>query len=85
VTGLDHIRSGHYRINGGYFVLRPEIFNVLKEGEDLVEMPFQRLIESGKLMAFRHDGFWACMDTFRERQVLEDLHSSGNAPWMVWR
>lgn len=85
VTALDHIRSGHYRINGGYFVLRPGIFEVLKEGEDLVEMPFRRLIEAGQLMAYRHDGFWACMDTFREKQVLEDLYSGGNAPWMVWR
>ncbi len=85
VTGLDHIRSGHYRINGGYFVMRPAIFDVLHEGEDLVEMPFRRLIEVGQLMAYRHDGFWACMDTFREKQVLEDLYSAGHAPWMVWK
>jgi glucose-1-phosphate cytidylyltransferase len=85
VTAVDHVRSGHYRINGGYFAMRPAIFNVLKEGEDLVDMPFHRLIKTQQLMAYRHDGFWACMDTFRERQVLEDLHSTGHAPWMVWR
>ncbi len=85
VVGLDHIRSGLHRINGGYFVLRPSIFDVLREGEDLVEMPFQRLIKAGQLMAYRHDGFWACMDTFREKQVLEDLYSGEHAPWMVWK
>jgi glucose-1-phosphate cytidylyltransferase len=85
VTGIEHIRSGRYRINGGYFVFRQGIFDVIKDGEELVEMPFQRLIEANQLQTYQHDGFWACMDTFRERQVLEDLYSSGRAPWMVWR
>jgi glucose-1-phosphate cytidylyltransferase len=85
VTEIDHIRSGNLRINGGFFVLRREIFEFIKEGDDLVDLPFRRLIEVGQLMTCRHDGFWACMDTFRERQILEDLCASGHAPWMVWK
>ena len=46
--------------------------------------PFQRLIEQNKLFAYPYDGFWACMDTFKERQVLEDLYATGQAPWMIW-
>jgi glucose-1-phosphate cytidylyltransferase len=85
VRSIDHVRSGRFMINGGFFVLRREIFDVLKEGEDLVDEPFHRLIKADQLLTYRHDGFWACMDTFREKQVLEDLYSSGNAPWMVWK
>jgi glucose-1-phosphate cytidylyltransferase len=72
------------RINGGFFILRPEIFNYMKEGEELVEQPFQRLIRQRELMAYSYDGFWACMDTFKEKQHLEDLHSKGAAPWELW-
>jgi glucose-1-phosphate cytidylyltransferase len=64
--------------------LRQEIFDYLKDGEDLVEEPFRRLIADGKLMAYPHQGFWACMDTFKERQELEDVYGRGNAPWAVW-
>jgi glucose-1-phosphate cytidylyltransferase len=85
VTGIDHIRSGRHRINGGFFVFRQGIFEMVQDGEDLVEMPFQRLLKAGQLMAYRHDGFWACMDTFREKQVLEDFVVSRRAPWMVWQ
>ena len=72
------------RINGGFFILRPEIFEYMNEGEELVEEPFQRLIRQRQLMAYSYDGFWACMDTFKEKQHLEDLHSKGSAPWEVW-
>jgi glucose-1-phosphate cytidylyltransferase len=56
----------------------------MKDGEELVEQPFRRLIERGELFSFAHDRFWACMDTFKERQDLEDLYGRGNAPWTVW-
>jgi glucose-1-phosphate cytidylyltransferase len=56
----------------------------MKDGEELVEQPFRRLIEGGELLSFAHDRFWACMDTFKERQDLEDLYGRGNAPWTVW-
>jgi glucose-1-phosphate cytidylyltransferase len=85
VTGIQHVsRSGLY-INGGYFIFRKEIFNYIHEGEELVEEPFRRLIEVGKLAGYRHDGFWLPMDTFKDKQLLEDLYSRGAAPWEVWK
>ena len=85
VKSICHIKDVGMRINGGYFVLRQDIFDYIGHGEDLVEEPFQRLAAEGKLVAYPHDGFWACMDTFKERQLLEDIYSRGRAPWEVWR
>ncbi len=70
-------------INGGYFIFRPEIFDYMREGEELVVEPFQRLIEADQLLAFKHDGFWQSMDTLRDRQILEDLVARGCMPWSV--
>lgn len=84
VKSIEHIGKSGSRINGGFLALRQEIFDYLKDGEDLVEEPFRRLIADGKLMAYPHQGFWACMDTFKERQELEDVYGRGNAPWAVW-
>ena len=84
VKSIEHIGKSGFRMNGGFFVLRNEIFNYMRDGEELVEDPFRRLIAEGKLMAYRHDGFWACMDTFKERQELEDVFTRGNAPWAIW-
>jgi len=84
VTRISNAASSTTWINGGYFVLSKRIFEFMRPGEDLVNEPFQRLIEAGQLMTVRHDGFWACMDTFKERQQLEDLWSKGSAPWQVW-
>jgi len=71
-------------INGGYFIFRKEIFDYLREGEELVEAPFRRLIADGKLMAFRHDGFWAPMDTLKDKQDLDEMYEGGSPPWAVW-
>jgi glucose-1-phosphate cytidylyltransferase len=84
VTGIEHIRKIGARINGGFFVFRREIFKYIKDGEELVEQPFHRLIAEQQLINYKHDGFWACMDTYKERQELEDLYSRGSAPWTVW-
>ncbi len=84
VRSIEHIGRSGARINGGFLVLRQEIFDYIHEGEDLVEEPFRRLIKDGKLMAHPHEGFWGCMDTFKERQELEDVYGRGNAPWVVW-
>ena len=65
-------------------VMRQEIFDYIRDGEELVEEPFRRLIEGRMLMAHPHEGFWACMDTFKEKQDLDDVYSRGNAPWAVW-
>jgi glucose-1-phosphate cytidylyltransferase len=84
VAGLQDIGASSIRINGGYFAFRTEIFEYLKAGEELVEQPFQRLIAAGRLAAYPYDGFWMPMDTFKDRQRLEDLHARGDAPWQVW-
>lgn len=70
-------------INGGYFLFRREIFDYMRDGEELVLQPFQRLIEDGQLMAFKHEGFWRAMDTLKDRQVLEDIVEHGNMPWLL--
>ncbi len=72
-------------INGGFFVFRNEIFNYIKEGDELVNEPFQRLIAENQLHTYQHEGFWACMDTFKEKQLFEDLYAKGHMPWAVWQ
>lgn len=74
------------RINAGYMVLQPEIFNYI-DGDDTVfeKEPLQRVADLGELRAYKHNGFWQCMDTQREKEELEKMIASGNAPWMVWR
>jgi glucose-1-phosphate cytidylyltransferase len=84
VTAIQDIGSSSIRINGGYFILRSEIFDYLHEGEELVEKPFQRLLARDALTAYSYNGFWAPMDTFKDRQRLEELHVRGNAPWQLW-
>jgi glucose-1-phosphate cytidylyltransferase len=71
-------------INGGYFVFRQDIFDFLGKGEDLVEEPFQRLIEQEQLVAHRYEGFWEPMDTLKDKQRLDALLENGNGPWRVW-
>jgi glucose-1-phosphate cytidylyltransferase len=68
-------------INGGYFIFRNEIFEFVRDGEELVLDPFERLIESDRLMAYKHEGFWRAMDTLKDRQVLEEMVEQGNTPW----
>jgi glucose-1-phosphate cytidylyltransferase len=84
VDGIQDVTRADVWINGGYFVLRSEILDELQPGEDLVEQPFHRLLGSGQLLAQRHEGFWAPMDTLKDKQWLESLHESGTAPWQLW-
>ena len=72
-------------INGGFMCLRPEIFNYMKPGEELIREPFARLIKESKLRIHRHHGFWQCMDTFKDKQVLDEFDARGGAPWQVWK
>jgi glucose-1-phosphate cytidylyltransferase len=72
-------------INGGYFVFKRSIFDHIRDGEELVQEPFRRLIEAQDLVGYEYDGFWKSMDTFKEKQELDDLHSKGNAPWQLWK
>jgi glucose-1-phosphate cytidylyltransferase len=72
-------------INGAFFVLEPQVLDYI-EGDDTEweREPLERLAADGELMAYRHEGFWQCMDTLRERKLLEQLWDSGHAPWKVW-
>lgn len=79
----DIVRSG-LRVNGGFFVFRPEIFKYLRDGEELVLEPFQRLIKEGQLLAHPYDGFWLAVDTAKDKQRVDDLFAAGHPPWEVW-
>lgn len=68
-------------INGGYFLFKPQIFDYMREGEELVVEPFKRLIAEDQLMAYKHEGFFRSMDTLRDRQMLEDMFERGDTPW----
>ena len=71
-------------INGGYFVIQPEFFDLISDDSAVLERkPLEHVAEIGELMAYQHDGFWQCMDTKRDRDMLEELWQSGNAPWKV--
>lgn len=83
VRKVSSLRSSDIWINGGFFVMRKEIFEYMRPGEELVREPFQRLIEKKALLAYKYTGFWQCMDTFKDKQHLEDLNQ-GAAPWKVW-
>lgn len=78
-------QSGEGWINGGFFIFEPGIFDYLENDLSVLEgAPMERLVKDGQLMAYRHDGFWQCMDNIRDRQFLEDQWALGNAPWKVW-
>jgi glucose-1-phosphate cytidylyltransferase len=81
----DGGRSDDIRINGGFFVLRWDIFDHIRDREDLLGKPFQRLLVAGQLVAYRYDGFWACMDTFKDKQLLDDMYERGDSAWEVWK
>jgi glucose-1-phosphate cytidylyltransferase len=83
--GILPIAKTGILINGGFFAFRTEIFNYMEEGEELVVQPFQRLIQKQQLLAYRYEGYWGCMDTFKDKQQLDDLYTRGEAPWEVWK
>lgn len=81
VGSLADIAKADIWQNAGFFVFRREIFDYIDEGDDLVDAPFQRLIAEGKLLAFPYHGFWAPMDTLKDKQNLDGLAGTGNPPW----
>jgi glucose-1-phosphate cytidylyltransferase len=85
VSEINAINNGSVRINGGFFVFKRQIFDYMREKEELVNGPFQRLIDEQQLIGFPYDGFWASMDTFKDKQHLETLWGGGSAPWEVWK
>ena len=85
VADMRHVSRSDVRVNGGFFVFRKEIFDAIGPGEELVEEPFQRLIEQKPLLAHAYDGFWRSMDTFKDKSQFEDLVRTGQTPWQVWK
>ena len=84
-TDIRPMAQANVWINGGYFIMRREIFRYLGNGEELVEQPFQRLIAERQLLAYKYRGFWGCLDTFKEKQQLDELCLQDQAPWEVWK
>lgn len=84
IDRIEPMSSADIWINGGFFVLRREIFEYIQDGDELVDQPFARLIERNALVSYKHDGFWASMDTFKDKLLLESLHADRRAPWEVW-
>jgi len=85
VQSIKCMKDTDIWVNGGYFVLRKDVFRYIRPGEELIYQPFARLICERKVWSQRYDGFWQCMDTFRDKQILDELEASGNAPWRVWK
>ncbi len=83
-TSFDEAGDAGILVNGGYFVFRDTLWDHMHPGEELVYEPFHRLMSEGRLLAHRHDGFWMGMDTFKDRQELDEMHQSGRAPWEIW-
>ena len=79
-------QTGDGWINGGFFVLEPQVLEYI-EGDSMPweRDPLQRLAEEGQLAAYKHNGFWQCMDTLRDVQLVEKLWNEGNAPWKIWK
>ena len=77
-------QTKHGWINGGYFVIEPEFFDLI-EGDDTIleRAPLEKVSEMGELMSYQHDGYWQCMDTKRDKDHLEELWASGSAPWLI--
>jgi glucose-1-phosphate cytidylyltransferase len=84
VTGVRAVRDLMQWENGGYFIMTPEIFDVLRPGEEMVPEAFARLVPDGRLLAQRHEGFWRAADTFKDRAELEERFLRGDCPWMLW-
>ncbi|TQM04251.1 glucose-1-phosphate cytidylyltransferase [Pseudonocardia kunmingensis] len=84
VSGISTLQEMPLWENGGYFVLRPEIFDYLPPGGDLIADACRPLAKEGRLLGYRHRGFWQPADTVKERNSLESAYQAGDRPWMVW-
>lgn len=85
VNSINPIAHSGLMINCGFFVLNRRIFDYIEPGEELVEKPFQRLISEGQLVGYPYNGFWTAMDTFKDKQLLDDMYARGEKPWEVWK
>ncbi len=80
---VEKPRSEHW-VNGGFFCFEPAVLDLLESQSVLEREPLERLAAAGELRAYRHEGFWDCMDTYKDAIVLNDLWSQGHAPWKLW-
>ncbi len=85
VGTIQDVVQADLRINGGYFIFRRDIMKYIRPGEELLQEPFQRLLVEKQVVAYRYDGFWASMDTFKDKLLLDELYAKGHAPWEVWK
>jgi glucose-1-phosphate cytidylyltransferase len=85
VAEMGPMNAGDIWINGGFFVLRRDIFDYVQEGEELVDKPFARLIDKKLLATYRYRGFWQAMDTFKDKITFDRMEAQGNCPWMLWQ
>jgi glucose-1-phosphate cytidylyltransferase len=81
---VEKPRSEHW-VNGGFFCFEPSVLELMEEQSVLEREPLARLAAEGKLRAFRHQGFWDCMDTYKDALLLNDLWQAGSAPWKIWK
>ena len=84
VRDIRPVSGSGLRMNGGFFAFKREIFDHLGDGEELVEQPFQRLIARRQLTTYVHSGFWAAMDTLKDKTLFDEMYARGDTPWAVW-
>jgi glucose-1-phosphate cytidylyltransferase len=81
----EKANAGDKWVNGGFMIMEPEIFDHIKDDDTVFEKDtLEKLASRGELMAFKHKGFWQCMDTLRDKRLLDELYKSKKAPWVVW-
>jgi glucose-1-phosphate cytidylyltransferase len=85
VTSFGRVQEGDFWVNAGFFCLRKDIFDYIEDGDELVEEPFQRLIDQRKLAVYRYRGFWQSMDTLKDKITFDRLVGRAECPWMVWK
>jgi glucose-1-phosphate cytidylyltransferase len=84
VQAIEHIGSTDVRVNAGFFAFTREVFQYMRPGEELILEPFRRLIEKHELIAVPYDGYWQPMDTFKDKNLLDETVAKGRPPWQVW-
>ena len=80
----DGLGNYDLRINAGFFIFKNEFFNYIKDGEELVDEPFVRLIRKGQLISYVYNGFWKNIDNYKDKMEIDDMYVKNNAPWIIW-
>ena len=80
----DGLGNYDLRINAGFFIFKNEFFNYIKDGEELVDEPFERLIKQGQLISYMYDGFWKNIDNYKDKMEIDEMYEKNNSPWILW-